>query len=298
MIEGGRPPSRFLTGLGWLIAKFPPAFLRALGACIGFVAGSVLRIRRKHVEESMAAGGIREPRRAARGMYRSLGTSLFEFLWLAGGDVARVDACARMDERLRHVLAEAKLHGRGFVIAATHTGNWDLAACVMARQVPFLVVTKRLSMRSLDNFWQSTRKDYGVRLCEARGAVKEAKRMLRDGGAVAMMIDQVPLLFRHAITVDFFGRPAHTDKAPAALAASARAPLVVVGVHRGAEGLHHLCVLDVFSPGEHAGPSWVEEATRKSTYALEQFVREHPSDWLWLHRRWKRLDSERIAKPS
>ncbi|WP_394820935.1 lysophospholipid acyltransferase family protein [Pendulispora albinea] len=294
---GAGSPSRLLAGLGWLIAKLPPAVLRVLGACIGFLAGSLLRIRRAHVEQAMEAGGIRHPRSSARAMYRSLGTSLFEFLWLAGGDAARLDACVRMDERSRRALAEARALGRGIVLAATHTGNWDLAACAMAREGPLLVVTKRLSLRALDHFWQSTRRGYGVRLCEAKGAMNEGRRMLRAGGAVAMMIDQVPVRWQHAVTVSFFGRPAHTDKAPAALAASAGAPLVVAGACRGPEGLHHLCVLDVLFPGEHARRAWIEEATRRSTYALERFVREHPSEWLWLHRRWKRLPKHPPGAP-
>jgi len=231
-------------------------------------------------------------------MYRSLGTSVVEFLWLAGGDASRIDDCVRMDPSSRSALEDALARGRGVVISATHTGNWDLAACAMARKVPLLVVTKRLSVRPLDHFWQSTRRNYGVRLCEARGAMREGRRMLRERGAVAMMIDQVPLRSRHAVTVDFFGRPAHTDKAPAALAASAGAPLVVAGAWRGAEGLHHLVVLDVLFPGEHAGPSWIQQATRAATYALEHFVRAHPSEWLWLHRRWKRLEPAREAETS
>jgi len=155
-----------------------------------------------------------------------------------------------------------------------------------------LVITKRLSVRALDAFWQSTRAGYGVRLCEARGAMSEARAMLRSEGAVAMMIDQVPLRTEHAVVTDFFGRAAHVDKAPAALSARTGAPLVVAGAWRGPEGMHHLVVLDVLVP-QHAGPSWVAEATRASTRALERFIREHPSEWLWLHRRWKAPSASR-----
>ncbi|WP_394848992.1 lysophospholipid acyltransferase family protein [Pendulispora brunnea] len=278
--------------MSWLVAKLPPIAHRALGACLGFVAGSVLRIRRNHVERAMAAGGIADPARAARGMYRSLGISLLEFLWLAGGDAARLDGRVHIDEASRRALEGARARGRGIVLSATHTGNWDLAACAMARRMPLLVITKRLSMRALDHFWQSTRGRYGVRLREARGAMEEGRRMLREQGAVAMMIDQVPLHRRHAVPVEFFGRSAFADKAPAALAASAGAPLVVSGAFRDEHGMHHLVVLDVLFP-DKAGPAWIAQATRTSTEALERFVRAHPSEWLWLHRRWKGIPQER-----
>jgi len=240
----------------------------------------------------MRAGGIVDAARAARGMYRSLGISSFEFLWLAGGDAARIDGRVRIDDASRRALDAARARGRGIVFAATHTGNWDLAACAMARRMPLLVITKRLSMRALDHFWQSTRSRYGVRLRGALGAMEEGRRMLREQGAVAMMIDQVPLQRRHAVPVEFFGRPAFADKAPAALAAAAGAPLVVSATFRDDDGVHHLVVLDVLFP-EKAGPAWIAQATRASTEALECFVRAHPSEWLWLHRRWKEIPRER-----
>jgi len=268
-------------------ARLSLRVLRALGAGLGFVAGSVLRIRRRHVEEAMALGGIEEPGRAATGMYRALGASVFEFLWLAGGDAARLESIVAIDAASEKALAEARAKGRGVVLSATHTGNWDLAACAIARRMPLLVVTKRLKVKSLDRFWQSTRRGYGVSLCEASGAMSEARKVLRAGGAVAMMNDQVPLCRRHGIEVDFFGRRAHADKAPAALAAATGAPLVVAGAHRGPDGAHHLTVLGVYEPAPRRKSAWIESATRKATGVLEAFVRRHPSEWLWLHRRWR-----------
>ena len=58
----------------------------------------------------------------------------------------------------------------------------------------------------------------------------------------------------------------------AAVTVPGASPLVVAGAFRGPDGLHHLTILDVFLPEPQAGPAWIEEATRKSTQALEQFV--------------------------
>jgi len=222
-------------------------------------------------------------------MYRALGMSVAEFLWLAlAGSRAlghvRVDA--QSQDRWRRALA----HGRGVVVAASHTGNWDLAACAIARDVALLVVTKRLSVRWLDRLWQSTRAARGVRLAEARGAIRRSRDVLARGGAVAMMIDQVPDPSRRATATPFLGRMALVDRAPAALAASARVPLVVAAAARQPCGDHVLYVLDVFVPPDRPGRGWVEEASVSATRALDRFVRDHPTQWLWLHRRWKRLD--------
>jgi len=263
-----------------------PWLVRALGALLGWLAGGVLRIRRAHVEASMRAAGVQDAARSAGEMYASLGISAVELLWMAlrgrrALDHVQIDAAS--DDRWRRALGE----GRGVVVAASHTGNWDLAACTVARDVPLLVVTKHLSVRWLDRVWQGARARRGVRLADARGAIAGGRALLRRGGAVAMMIDQVPDSPRHAVPVEFLGRPAAADRAPAALAASTGAPLVVAAGLRDGAGRQVLHVLDVLHPPRRPDRAWIDGATRDATRALDRFVRAHPSQWLWLHRRWK-----------
>jgi Kdo2-lipid IVA lauroyltransferase/acyltransferase len=173
------------------------------------------------------------------------------------------------------------------VLAASHTGNWDLAACAVAREVPLTIVTKRLSVGWLDAFWQSTRAGRGIQLVEARGAVPRVREALARGAAVAMMIDQVPTSPKHAVVTMFLGRPCLVDRAPAALAASSGTPLVVAASARQPGGEHRLHVLDVLEPPPRPGRAWIDDATRRATAALEAFVRTRPTEWLWMHRRWK-----------
>jgi len=260
--------------------------VRVLGALLGWLAGSVLRIRRRHVEESMRTAGIARVAVEARAMYGSLGASAVEFLWMAMRGrpaLARV----RFDEASQVRWNEALRQGRGVVVAASHTGNWDMAACAVARDVELLVVTKHLRVRWLDRFWQSTRARLGVTLSDADGAIARSRAVLRRGGVVAMMIDQVPLSPSHASPVTFLGQTAATDRAPAALAASARVPLVIAAARRDEAGAQVLHVLDVLQAPARPSRAWILEATRSATRALDGFVRAHPSQWLWLHRRWK-----------
>ncbi|MGD0529725.1 MAG: lysophospholipid acyltransferase family protein [Polyangiaceae bacterium] len=260
--------------------------LRVLGALLGWLAGSVLRIRRRHVEASMRAAGVGPAAAEARAMYASLGASAMEFLWMAARGPAALDG-VRFDEGSRARWEEVLGRGRGVVVAASHTGNWDMVACAVARDVELLVVTKHLSIRWLDRFWQSTRARLGVQLSDAHGAIGRARAVLRRGGVVAMMIDQVPLSPTHASPVSFLGQTAATDRAPAALAASARVPLVVAAARRDEAGHQVLHVLDVVEVPARPSRTWVLEATRTATRALDAFVRRYPSQWLWMHRRWK-----------
>ncbi|MGA2449881.1 MAG: lysophospholipid acyltransferase family protein [Polyangiaceae bacterium] len=274
-----------------VVARMPVATFSWLGAGLGWWAGSVLRVRRREVEDAMRAAGIDSPRHRARAMYRSLGRSALEFVALSTPQASRILSRVHVDDRSRRSLADALALGRGIVVAGTHTGNWDLAACAMASTVELLVVTKRLAIRPLDRFWQAARAKHGVLLCDKAGALTQARRVLARGGAVVLMIDQVPEGAKRALAVDFLGRSALTDRAPAVLAASAGAPLVLVAGWREPNDDQRLSVLGTWHPPTRGARTWVDSITREATHRLGVFVREHPSDWLWLHRRWKRLDS-------
>ncbi len=260
--------------------------LGVFGGALGALVGGVLRVRRTHVEEAMARAGVEDPSSAAAGMYRSLGTSALELLWLAG-EPRDLSSLVRIRPHARQVLATARAQNRGVVFAASHTGNWDLAACAIgASAARLMVVTKHLSMGFVDAFWQRTRARYGVELVGASGAFARGRAHVRAGGAIAMMIDQVPARRPHAIAAEFLGASAWVDKAPAALAARTAAALLVPCARRCEDGVQELDVLDVIEPPERAGSAWIEEATRRATRALEGFVLANPTEWLWMHRRW------------
>jgi KDO2-lipid IV(A) lauroyltransferase len=273
--------------LALVVGLLPWRALAVFGRVVGWLAGSVLRIRRAHVQGAMSAAGVEAPSREAGAMYDALGRSALEFLWIArrGRELALHVAIDPASAARWRAALEG---GRGVVIGASHTGNWDLAACAIAREVELLVVTKHLRALSVDRFWQSTRAGQGVTLTGAQGAMARAREVLRRGGAVAMMIDQAPSSRRHAVDIEFLGQPALAERAPAALAAAARCPLVVAAARRSASGQHVLHVLEVIEPrGPEPSRAWIAQATVSAARSLDTFVRAHPSQWLWLHRRWK-----------
>ncbi|MCU0691898.1 MAG: lysophospholipid acyltransferase family protein [Polyangiaceae bacterium] len=274
--------------LAWVVGRVPWVAVGWLGAVLGFLVGRVLRIRRRHVVLSMQRAGLVEAEVAADRMYRSLGTGVFELLWTAAHPHEDLGAVVSIDARGWREVEAALGRGRGLVVATAHTGNWDLVACAVAARVPLTVVTKHLHWRSLDAFWQRLRNQRGVRLVNPEGAVREAGRTLRSGGVMAFLIDQAPLRRRGVLQAPFLGEPADHDCAFATIAARHRAPLAVAFGERLEDGTHHVRVPLVRQGAQEQPAQWSEQAVRETARVLEQFVRERPSQWLWLHRRWRR----------
>ena len=280
-----------LRAVACVIGCVPFAALAWMGAALGWLAGGILRIRRDHVERALWTAGVARPRTEAAAMYRGLGASLMELQWLAGRREARPSRHAAFDATSQALLDAAFARGRGVVLAASHTGNWELAAAAVAGSYPLLAVTKRMSVGAVDRFVREARAARGIDLATRDDAFPRARRALRRGGVVAMMIDQVPDRRRHGLPVVFLGAPALADRSPAALAAQMRAPLVVAVTARaaGASSMRVLAVLEPPALGVACGArrAWVDEATRAATAALDAFVRTSPADWLWMHRRWR-----------
>jgi KDO2-lipid IV(A) lauroyltransferase len=276
-----------LLAIAILVARVPFARLRPLGAVLGWIAGTVVRIRRRHVVASLAGAGFERADAVADGMYRALGVGVFEFLWLAGRPRQRLESIARLTPPAVAALRAADRRGRGIVIAGSHTGNWELAACAIAEQRELLVIAKRLSVGAFDRFARRVRAGRGVRLADPEGALVAGQATLARRGIVTMLVDQVPEDSARALDVPFLGRPARVDRAAAVLAWRTRAPLIVTAARRAEDGSLVIDVLTTLEAPEGAERAWVDSATRAVTRALEAFVRAYPTEWLWLHRRWK-----------
>lgn len=237
----------------------------------------------------MQRASVSKPHATAQLMYSSLGRSLSEFLWVCGNP--KVNLSLRLTARAAKVLGEHQ--ERAIVVAGSHTGNWDYVACAIAELRPLAIITKQLSTRILDRKWQQTRATRGIELIYRAGAMRKTREALRRNTAVVMMIDQVPQSKSQSTRAVFLGAEAWVDRAPFIVAFRNRVPVLVTAAYRDEDGAHVLDVLEVLNPPISGLKEWVEQAARASTAQLENFVKEHPSDWLWLHRRWKEVESRK-----
>ena len=273
-----------LAALLLLLRLTPWRRLGVPGNALAWLVGSVLGVRRRHAIASMRAAGLDAPARRADGMYQSLGRGLCELLWIT---LCPQQPLAGLVQLRTAALEQLLAGGRGAVVATAHTGNWDLVACATAARLPLTVATKQLSVKWLNQIWHGARARRGVRLIEAGRIAEQAAAALGRGELVAMLVDQAPERSRATIRMPFLGQIAAVDLAPALIAMRARAPLVAAFARRRADGVHVAEVSAVFDPPRRPSRAWAEATMRELTRLLEAFVRRHPEQWLWMHRRWK-----------
>ena len=105
------------------------------------------------------------------------------------------------------------------------------------------------------------------------GVAVKAANVLRANGVIVMLIDKS--WTERRVTAEFLGRPTRFPPGPALLAASARAPMLHVGMYRDeATGRH---VAEIGEP--FGAAATVDMTTQWCAAELERHVLRHPADW-------------------
>jgi KDO2-lipid IV(A) lauroyltransferase len=212
-------------------------------------------------------------------MFKNLGRYFAELLRLYWGDEG-------IFKKIRFKGLEnfykAKEEGKGIIFLTGHCGNWELMAIAFGRFIePIGVVARPLNSRAINKFIEDIRTKYGNHVIYKKGAVKEILRDLRENRAVGILMDQ-SVLKEEGVVIDFLGRPAWTSRMPALIAKKTGARILPAFIRKDNNGY----LIEISSAIELTGDE-VEDTKRGSEY-IERFIISNPSEWLWIHRRWKK----------
>ncbi|KPK33895.1 MAG: hypothetical protein AMK70_08970, partial [Nitrospira bacterium SG8_35_1] len=197
----------------------------------------------------------------------------------------------KLHNQIRHILEPRHFsliqrllqYGNGLITISGHLGNWELqgAAAATAMSEPFTVAAVQQSNPYIDRFITRRRNDMGMQVAGTKAAMKLLLRALKNRQAIGLVADQNA--GRDAIFVDFFGKTAATQPGPAQLALKFKAPLLVGAAIRTGPGQFKVLAQQV----EVKEDDTVETLTQRHVKVLEDFIRQYPEQYFWLHRRWK-----------
>jgi KDO2-lipid IV(A) lauroyltransferase len=276
------------------VRRLPRRAVLALGRSLGRLWGACdrrhLAIAADNLRRAFPEWDERRVQRTARGVYAHFGTVLLDILWAERRGGSEILALADV-EGLEHLRA-AQARGRGVVCPTAHIGNWEYQGLASSLLVgPISVIARPLDNPRLDRRLVAFRTAAGNDVIYKQRALSRVMKALREGGVVAVLIDQ-NVQERDGIFVRFFGRPASTTTVAAAIA-----------LKTGCAIVPGYCVLQPGGRYRMAyGPpvEWAQTGRREEDVAgltqhltsiIEGWVRETPEQWLWLHRRWKTQSS-------
>lgn len=289
-----------LYGFTWVVSLVPERLSERFGVWVGLLLRQVLSSRRRIAEENISrvlgymraqpewTCSIPTAEGIAREVFCNLGRSLVENcrLYHGKGD----ELIDRIELRGIEHYDAARAEGKGLIFLTGHCGNWELVALAYARlfKEPIAVVARRQNNPYLNTLVERMRMHYDNTVIYKDKALRNMLAVIRKNGTVGLLVDQT--VFREeGYLVDFLGRPAWASKSPVLIARKTGVPILPAFIHR--EGGRH--VVDIHPPLQFEGAAgdqgWCDDVKAYSSI-IEQFIVAHPTEWYWVHRRWKRTE--------
>lgn len=273
-----------------LVGLVSPETARAIGAGAARFIGKRLGFRWSLAMDNLRRAYPDQPASwhedIAAASFASVGTTLFELLRfdrLVPDDVGRM-VTLEDEEALRTAAAS----GRGTILLTAHYGSWEIVpqAVSMRLGTHCTVLVRGLANPRVDRAVDRLRRMFGAVTIPATVAVRELYRTLQRGGMVIMAADQSAA--PESTPVRFFGRLTPAFEGPAVLALRTGAHIVFTVARRMPDGRYHMRFETIPTRDlDSVDPTSVQRLTQRCMETTERAIRQEPSQWMWMHRRWK-----------
>ena len=286
---------RLEYALAWPFIKIlgilPRPWARAFGIGIGWVV-YLLHVRLRQVGMRNLALAFPEKSaaqraRILRGEFTSLGRQLAEVCQIPKYTPENVDQVVVYEGFENYERGRAR--GKGVLFLTAHFGGWELSAFTHSMHGHWMhVVVRPLDNPYLDRLIRNYRTMHGNKIVDKADFVRGLLAAMKAGEVVGILMD-TNMTPPQGVFVDFFGIPACTASGLARIALRTDAAVVpgftiwdpVLRKYR----LRFDPAVKLIRTG-HLEADIVAN-TRQFTKIIEDYVRQYPEQWLWVHRRWK-----------
>jgi len=277
-----------------LVRALGPDRASNLGAAVAPVVGRLTtanRIARENIAAAFPGKTAAERAAILRESWENLGRTACEYVHLGAlwdwdpalGPVGRIDIPPDSAERFLRLRDD----GRGAILFGAHLANWELPAVAGRRHgLPSAALYRTPNNRAIARDVLAMRRDVMGELIPASTAAPiRMMEALDQGLHLGMLVDQ---RFGRGPKVRFFGRVATANPLLARLARRFDLPIHGTRAIRLPGNRFRLELTEELPPIRDAkGQVDVEATTQAINDVIEGWIREHPGQWLWQHRRWR-----------
>lgn len=194
-------------------------------------------------------------------------------------------------ERAKWLMQE----GRGLLLVTGHYSNFEIIGYLLGLfGFNIYSIARPLDNKYINNYLYDVRERVGQKIIDKKGASELMDQIASTGATLCFIADQDA--GKKGIFVDFFGRKASTYKSIGLIAISCNIP-IVVGCSRRVDNRFYFEIVAnriIFPEEWQDKDKPLEWITAEYTRAMEEFVRQEPSQYWWLHRRWKHRPKEEM----
>ncbi len=269
----------------FVITRLPRPVLMGLARGVGTLAFHVAWTQRRVALANLdlAFGDTKsaaEKRAIAKASYASFFRAILDFAWFSDRSRGRLERWFRFDSSMDLYRAHSPV-----IVVTAHFGNWELLgqAGSLFGNPPVSVAATFLNER-VNRFITRLRERNGMTIASREGAMRALFRALKDGGRVALIMDQNTRVAEGGVFVKFFGKPVTMSPAASVLAVRTGAPIVPVFCQAYPDGTYHGYACPLLIPGVDGDEVALNQ---RIADVFEAEIRKFPAQWLWMYRRWK-----------
>lgn len=232
-----------------------------------------------------------EIRPLSKKVYTELSRTIAEILFMFIGKFD-IDKAIKNQEEVKEKIQDiAKNSPHGVILVTAHFSNWELLAHFLAKNgLPMLAIGREGNNKLIDQkITIPFRNKYGNRAISKDKAMLAMSKTLKKGAAVGLLIDQKTEP-HNSVKVDFFGKSADTTFSVAMLKLKFNPLIVPMFIARQSDGMYEIIIDD---PVEYIADEIddkekkLELMTLKYNQSIENIIRQYPSQWFWMHNRWR-----------
>jgi len=263
---------------------------RKFSGLLTFIFYYLIPIRKTTVLENLTNAfpeyDEKKIRSIAYNTYKSFLTAFIEILYLSKISRKQLETAVNCPNK---ELIETKFkEGKGVILLSAHFGNWEYVAASVAAQLnlPFSVVVKPQRNPYVSDWLNMVRTRWNNDIVSLGLSIRKTYQTLKEKKIVAMVADQRGS--QESIKVEFFGRKVSVHVGPAVLALKTGAP-ILCGIPVRQKDYSYKLVMHEISKDNlpEDNEEKIIELSQRHTSYLESFIRKHPEQWLWMHKRWK-----------
>ena len=222
-----------------------------------------------------------------RGMIRQIGWMAGEFSQFPRYTPQNIERIVVLDGSENFDAGQRR--GKGVLFLTGHMSAWELSSFAHALYGhPLHFLVRPISNSRVDSLINRYRCLSGNLPIDKNKSARAILKVLAEGGTVGILSDHNTAL-EEGVFVNFFGIPASTTSGLARIALRTEAA-VVPGFLFWDDSLRKYRLrfeppVELLRSGDEEVD--VRENTQRFTSVIEDYVRAHPDQWLWVHKRWK-----------
>lgn len=287
-----------LKALAGIIRRLPREQALKLGGRLGILGGMVLSKRYRLAEDNLRQAFPEW----SQGKLSAICWANFQHVGICGAEMLRMDMYPNCGDVIEphyefagfENFDQALALKKGVILLTGHIGFWEAGNYIFgALGYSAAAVTKPLKNPLTDVYITNIRENFGSETINSRKGARRILKALQQGNIVGILLDQ-HITPPGSVATSFFGRQAYTTTAITNLAVKYQIPIVPAFCQR-LPGERYKITAEPMLFLEGEGEQAVVENTQLLTDIIERAVRKNPSQWFWMHKRW-RVPADKTSK--